>query len=178
MVRTPEGDRRIPTAEVRAKTDEVVRGAKTEMEKVRAICEYVVRNVRYASLSFGAGRYQPHAAAEVLANQYGDCKDKATLLEAMLDAVGFSAAPVLLKSNWEIDTGIPSPLQFDHVISFLKVGEQQIWLDSTGAVTPSSQPRPGVCANGAARQGDGSVRTRGLTRSELAHAEQCRLLYE
>jgi len=54
----------------------------------------------------------------------------------MLDAEGFFAAPVLLHSHWDIDPSIPSPLQFDHVINFLKVGEQQVWLDSTGAVTP------------------------------------------
>src|SRR5712671_5916132 len=101
MVRTPEGDRRIPTAEVRAKTDEVVRGAKTEMEKVRAICEYVVRNVRYVSLSFGAGRYQPHAAAEVLANQYGDCKDKHTLFASLLNALGIKAYPALISTTHE-----------------------------------------------------------------------------
>jgi tetratricopeptide (TPR) repeat protein len=131
-----ERNRRIPTAEVRAKADEIAHGAKTDLEKVHAIYDYVARNVRYVSLSFGVGRYQPHTAAEVLANQYGDCKDKATLLEAMLDALGFSASPVLLHTHLEIDPGIPSPLQFDHVINFLKVGEQQIWLDSTGAVTP------------------------------------------
>src|SRR5712671_1505085 len=130
MVRTPEGDRRIPTAEVRAKTDEVVRGAKTEMEKVRAICEYVVRNVRYVSLSFGLGRYQPHAAAEVLANQYGDCKDKHVLLAALAQAIGFRAYPALISSSRKIDSEVPSPSQFDHVITVIPVGQEWLWMDS------------------------------------------------
>jgi transglutaminase-like putative cysteine protease len=47
-------------------------------------------------IDFGVGRYQPHAAAEVLANQYGDCKDKDTLLEALLRAKGFTTAPALI----------------------------------------------------------------------------------
>ena len=60
---------------------------------MRAIYEFVSGQTRYIGIDFGVGRYQPHAAAEVLANQYGDCKDKDTLLEAMLRAKGFSPRP-------------------------------------------------------------------------------------
>src|SRR6185503_5830364 len=52
----------------------------TPDEKIQALYEYVAKNFRYVSLSLGQGRYQPHAASDVFANEYGDCKDKHTLL--------------------------------------------------------------------------------------------------
>ncbi|HYL86511.1 MAG TPA: DUF3857 domain-containing protein [Candidatus Angelobacter sp.] len=139
-----EKDRRAPTTEVKAKADEVVRDAHSDLEKVRAIYEYVAKNIRYVSLSFGQGRYQPHFAAEVLAHEYGDCKDKATLLESMLDAEGIKAWPVLLQTNWDVQPDMPNPLEFDHVISYLRVDEKDIWLDSTLGVAPFEYLLPQV----------------------------------
>ena len=62
----------------------------------------MARNVRYVSISLGVGRYQPHSASDVLQNGYGDCKDKHTLLSAMLRAEGIQSYPVLIGSarNW------------------------------------------------------------------------------
>src|SRR5271166_7016917 len=71
-----ERARRQPDEAIKAKAAELVRGKTDDMEKVKALYDYVSRNVRYVSLSFGLGRIQPHAASEVLANGYGDCKDK------------------------------------------------------------------------------------------------------
>ena len=116
-----ERERRAPTAEVRAQADEIVRGQTNDLDKIRALYEWVSRNIRYVSLSFGVGRYQPHAAAEVLQNRYGDCKDKTTLLEAMFEAEGFHGLPVLINSKAEIDPDVPTPLQFDHAITFISL---------------------------------------------------------
>ena len=106
------------------------------MEKVRALYEWVSRNIRYVSLSFGVGRYQPHAAAEVLENRYGDCKDKATLLEALLEAEGFHGVPVLINSKADIDPEVPTPLQFDHAFTFVSLDGHDYWLDPTIGVGP------------------------------------------
>ena len=131
-----ERERRIPTTEVRAKAEEITRGAKSDLERVQALYEYVSRNIRYVSLSFGLGRYQPHAASEVLTNQYGDCKDKATLFEALLEAIGLHGAPALISTESDTDQVVASPLEFDHAISFLEVDGREIWLDSTAGVAP------------------------------------------
>jgi hypothetical protein len=87
-------------------------------------------------LSFGLGRIQPHAASEVLANGYGDCKDKNTLLAALLDAEGFHSTSVLIGSKTKLDPDVPSPSQFDHVITRVPVDGKEIWLDSTPGVAP------------------------------------------
>ena len=81
-----EKGRSDPTPEIRAKTQELIQGRATELEKIAALYDYVAKNIRYVSLSFGLGRYQPHSAADVFKNQYGDCKDKHTLLASMLQA--------------------------------------------------------------------------------------------
>jgi tetratricopeptide (TPR) repeat protein len=131
-----ERERRILTPEIRAKADEIARGQQTAEAKAQVLYYWVSQNIRYVSLSFGVGRYQPHAAAEVLANRYGDCKDKTTLLEAMLDAEGLHAYPALVNSKADVDPEIPNPMQFDHAIAFVRIGNKDVWLDSTVGVSP------------------------------------------
>jgi len=131
-----ERERRIPDESVKKEAETLVKGKSDNMAKVKALYEYVSRNIRYVSLSFGLGRIQPHAASEVLANGYGDCKDKNTLLAALLDAEGFHSTSVLIGSKTKLDPDIPSPSQFDHVITRVPVDGKEIWLDSTPGVAP------------------------------------------
>src|ERR1700740_1206441 len=112
-----EKDRRAPSPEVRAKAQELTKGLDTQLDKVEALYDFVALNFRYVSLSLGVGRYQPHAASDVLHNQYGDCKDKHTLLASMLEAEGLHASSVLINSSRKLDADVPSPSQFDHVIT-------------------------------------------------------------
>src|SRR5208337_458737 len=131
-----EKDRRQPNDAIKAKAAELVQGKTSAMDKVKAFYDFVSRDFRYVSLSFGLGRYQPHAASEVLANGYGDCKDKNTLLAALLAAQGFESTSVLIGSQHKLDPDIPSPSQFDHVITRVPVDGQEIWVDSTNGVAP------------------------------------------
>ena len=131
-----EKDRRAPSPEVRAKTEELTKGLNNDLDKVQALYDYVAKNFRYVSLSLGLGRYQPHASSDVLHNQYGDCKDKHTLLASLLEAEGMHASSVLINSSRKLDPDVPSPSQFDHVITMLPMGKQEIWMDTTSEVAP------------------------------------------
>ena len=131
-----ERDRIVPDDKIRAKAQELVRGRASDKDKAAALYEFVAKNFRYVSLSLGQGRYQPHAAADVLANEYGDCKDKHTLLSSMLIAAGLRAYPALMNSSREIDADVPSPGQFDHVISAIPLGSETLWADTTAEVAP------------------------------------------
>src|ERR1700754_3876889 len=115
--------------------------AKTEYDKIRAIATYV-QNIQYISIQTGLGRgggYRPHSSIEVFAKSYGDCKDKANLMRAMLTVVGIDAIPVSIysgdpnyvRANW------PSPQQFNHCIIAVKVS------DSTQASTVIQHPKLG-----------------------------------
>ncbi|PYU21251.1 MAG: hypothetical protein DMG32_21050 [Acidobacteria bacterium] len=79
-----EASRITPTPEIKARAEEITRDAKSDDEKIRLLYNYVATKFRYIGVDFGIGRYQPHAAAEVLANGYGDCKDKHTLLAVLI----------------------------------------------------------------------------------------------
>jgi len=131
-----EQGRTDPTPEIRAKTDELIQGRATDLDKIQALYNYVSKNIRYVSLSFGVGRYQPHSAGEVFANQYGDCKDKHTLLAAMLQAAGIPSDAALISYTRKIDESMPSPSQFDHMITAVPRGNELIWMDSTAEVAP------------------------------------------
>jgi tetratricopeptide (TPR) repeat protein len=131
-----ERSRIAPDEKIRAKAEELVRGRTTEKDKIEALYEFVAKNFRYVSLSLGQGRYQPHAASEVFANEYGDCKDKHTLFSSMLIASGLRAYPALMNSSRKIDTDVPSPAQFDHVISAIPLAAETLWADTTAEVAP------------------------------------------
>jgi tetratricopeptide (TPR) repeat protein/transglutaminase-like putative cysteine protease len=131
-----EKGRTDPTPEIRAKTQELIQGRATELDKIAVLYDYVAKNIRYVSLSFGLGRYQPHSAADVFKNQYGDCKDKHTLLAAMLQSANIPSDAVLIPFSRKIDPDIPSPSQFDHMITAVPIGDELIWMDSTAEVAP------------------------------------------
>ncbi|MFZ0796877.1 MAG: DUF3857 domain-containing protein [Terriglobales bacterium] len=133
-----QGERMTVDDSVRKKADELTKGADTPTEKARRLYDFVARNVRYVSISLGVGRYQPHSASEVLQNGYGDCKDKHTLFSALLRAEGIQSYPVLIDSSRKLDADVPSPAQFDHVITAARLGTGTglTWLDTTPEVTP------------------------------------------
>lgn len=128
--------RAVPTDALRAQADEITRNAKTPEEQIAAIYTFVSTRIRYVGIDFGIGRFEPHPAAEVLANQYGDCKDKDTLLEALLHARGFTTAPALIGVNVDMIPDLPSPDLFNHVITTATLPSGQIWMDATPGFSP------------------------------------------
>lgn len=131
-----EADRTQPDAEVKAKVAEVTAGKTTDEDRVRAVYGYVSSQIRYIGVAFGVGRYQPHQAADVLANQYGDCKDKHTLLAAMLRALGLKPDAVLIGAGIRFNQAVPSPAAFNHLITHVVVKDEPVWLDATTEVAP------------------------------------------
>ena len=124
------------TPAIRAKAEELTKGLTSDDAKIRALYDYVATQFHYISLSFGIGRYQPHAAEDVLENEYGDCKDKHTLLQALLKAAGYDAYPALINSSRKLDPDVPSPAQFDHVITAVPRGNTLQWMDTTTEIAP------------------------------------------
>ncbi|MDQ3819893.1 MAG: DUF3857 domain-containing protein [Acidobacteriota bacterium] len=127
--------------QITAKARELTASAKTELEKIQAIGRFV-QNLQYISIDIGVGRgngYRPHSASQVLAKSYGDCKDKANLMRALLKAVNITAYPVTIylgdptyvREEWA------SPTQFNHCIVAVKVG------DETQAPTVVQHPKLG-----------------------------------
>jgi len=124
------------TPPIQAKADALTKGLTTDEDKVHAIFDDVALHIHYVGLDFGIGRYQPHHADDVLSNEYGDCKDKHTLLASLLKAAGIEAWPALISSSRELDPDTLSPAQFDHVITLVPLGGKLLWMDSTEEIAP------------------------------------------
>ena len=148
-------DRIEPTPAVRAKAAELTKGMTDDGAKLRALYSFVSTQYRYIGIAFGIGRYQPHAADDVLTNSYGDCKDKHTLLASLLQA-GITLYPALINSSFRLDSDVPSPAQFDHVIEYLPQGKGKdaVWLDTTleiapfGYLVPRLRDKPALVMSG------------------------------
>ena len=79
-------DSHIAGADVSVLAHRLTIGKQSRNEKDQAILEYLDKEVRYTGIEFGEAAVVPHSPTETLAHKYGDCKDKATLLVAMLRA--------------------------------------------------------------------------------------------
>ena len=88
--------RRVATPEIKQKVAELTAGISDPLEKIRALAAFTQRQIRYAAIEIGIGGHQPHAAGDVLGHRYGDCKDKATLLNTMLQEIGIDSYNVMI----------------------------------------------------------------------------------
>jgi len=88
---------------------------------VRAAYDYVVRNTRYVGLEFGIHGYKPYRVTQVLARRFGDCKDKASLLIALLREMGVEAELVLVRTRrgGRLDREPASLAVFDHAVVYV-----------------------------------------------------------
>lgn len=115
-------ERRENTPEIQAQVTSLTSNAKTTLDKIDAITSYVQRQIRYVAIEIGIGGWQPHMAGDVFKNQFGDCKDKATLLATMLKDAGIDSYYAVA----QIDRGIiqpqfASPGVFNHVILAIRL---------------------------------------------------------
>jgi hypothetical protein len=114
-------DRLLPTPEIAAKATELAGGKTDFYDKTEVIAEFVQKQIRYFAIEVGIGGYQPHAAGDIFHNRYGDCKDKATLLTAMLSTVGIHGALVMVDDRrGVVDPDAPS-IVGDHVIAAIEI---------------------------------------------------------
>ena len=100
---------------------------------VRAIYDFVVSQTRYVGLEFGIHGYKPYRVDDVLRRRFGDCKDKASLMHALLEAVGIDSRLVLLRMKrlGKIAEAPASLAVFNHAI--LYVPGLDLWLDGTAS---------------------------------------------
>jgi len=105
------------------KAQELSAAAPDTFSKIRALAEFAQKDIRYVSIQIGIGGFQPHPASGILANRYGDCKDKSTLLAAMLKAIGIDSHFIVIHT----DRGTVTPespvslYSFNHVILAIRL---------------------------------------------------------
>jgi len=92
----------------------------------------LAKEIRYTGVEFGDAAVVPHTPAETLKQKYGDCKDKSTLLVAMLRSADIPAYVALLNVGRREDVvkDLPGMGRFDHAIVFVP-GSPDLWIDAT-----------------------------------------------
>jgi hypothetical protein len=113
--------RRDSNPAIHQKVLELTNGISEPLAQMQALTAYMQRNIRYFAVEIGIGGFQPHPASEVFAHQFGDCKDKATLLSTMLKEIGIDSYYVLVDDFREgVHPEYPST-HFNHVILAIRV---------------------------------------------------------
>jgi hypothetical protein len=108
------------TPEIKAKVDEILKNAKTEMDSVSLLTHWVADEVRYSGISMGCGEgYTLHKGEMTFADRCGVCKDKAGMLVTMLRAAGFQSYAAMTMAGSRIDY-IPAD-QFNHSVTVVKL---------------------------------------------------------
>lgn len=149
-------DRLTASPEITAKATELTEGKTDFYDKAEAIGDFVQGKIRYVAIEIGVGGYQPHPADDIFRNKYGDCKDKAALLSAMLSSVGIHGALVMVDTERgvvdpeapsivgnhmigaiEIPAGYQSPKM--HAVVTASTGKRYLIFDPTWDETPFGQ---------------------------------------
>ncbi|MES2533938.1 MAG: DUF3857 domain-containing protein [Pseudomonadota bacterium] len=128
-------DRSRPTAGVTALAQSLTKDITDPREKAKVLYDWVRTNIRYVAIFLGRGGWQPHAVDDIVAAGYGDCKDKATLLGALLEGAGIASTPVLVNagnSYWMSE--LPTVQSFNHMITY--VPALDLYLDATERWAP------------------------------------------
>jgi transglutaminase-like putative cysteine protease len=123
------------TDSIRRLATEVTSGVTGDAAKVRALDHWVAKNIRYVAVFLGHGGLIPHPADQVLANRYGDCKDHAVLMEALLAAVNIQSTTALVNSGIAYtlaEVGSIGPP--NHAITY--VPSLDTYVDSTDRFSP------------------------------------------
>ena len=129
----------VPDDSIRKAARSVLERGMTDIEKVRAIHGLVVTGTRYVGLEFGIHGFQPYKVTQVLARKFGDCKDKATLMIALLREAGIDSELVLLRTRrgGRIEPAPASLAVFDHAIAY--VPKLDVYLDGTAEFSGTAE---------------------------------------
>ncbi|AMM24665.1 hypothetical protein AX767_10130 [Variovorax sp. PAMC 28711] len=125
------GDPTRPTEHVAALARDITQGQTDRRAQAKALYDWVRLNIRYVNVVLARGGFVPRPLDTILANGYGDCKDSAVLLGALLRAVGLESTPVLINagnSYWAPEPGAVEA--FNHMITY--VPTLDMYLDATG----------------------------------------------
>ncbi|MFA6383841.1 MAG: DUF3857 domain-containing protein [Candidatus Omnitrophota bacterium] len=118
--------------DIKQKVFELTAGAPGDEARLRAIHSFCAQKIRYVAVEYGEAGYEPHQAADIYKNKYGDCKDQAILLVTMLKEAGFTAWPVLIpaRDSFNMNPDFPAML-FNHCIAAVSWEGKIVFMDPT-----------------------------------------------
>lgn len=123
------------TPEIQALADKLTAGIGDPRKQAETLYDWVSTHITYEQIVLGAGGFVPHAASQVLATRFGDCKDHVMLLQALLAAKGIASSPALISISptFELPKAA-TPYTFNHVITYIP--KFHMFADSTAQYAP------------------------------------------
>ena len=110
------------SSEIKQKASTLTASASSQLDKMRALAQFVQHDIRYVAIELGIGGWQPHPAADIFKNHYGDCKDKATLMRSMLREIGVDSYYVVINTErGSVTPETPAHKAFNHAIIAVKL---------------------------------------------------------
>ncbi len=102
-------------------------------KQITSIIEFVQTHIRYSGNEYGIYSHMPRSPEVVIKNRFGDCKEKAVLLNEMLKLINIEAFPVLINTSLgnKILQKNPAINSFDHCITVFKYNNQLYFIDPT-----------------------------------------------
>lgn len=108
------------TPKIKKKVDEILVGAKSELDSIAKLTHWVADEIRYSGISMGKGEgYTLHKGEVTFRDRCGVCKDKAGMLITMLRAAGFKSYPAMTMAGSRIED-IPAD-QFNHSVTVVQL---------------------------------------------------------
>jgi hypothetical protein len=134
--------RREASPEIKQQVVTLTGAVKTPLAKMQALSAFMQNEIRYVGIWFGIGGFQPHAAPDVFKHRFGDCKDKATLMSAMLKEIGIESYYVIIHTERGGVTSTTPPHlgSFNHAILAIQLPEG---LSDSSLVATLQHPRLG-----------------------------------
>ena len=151
--------------EIKQKVAALTQSGSSQLEKMRTLAAFVQREIRYVAIEVGIGGWQPHPAGDIYSHRYGDCKDKATLMKAMLHEIGINSFQVAINvERGAIMPSTPAHRGFDHMILAVQLPDDLndpsliatvqdsrlgriLFFDPTDEITPFGQINGALQAN-------------------------------
>ena len=135
-----------PDENLKKITDSLCVNKKTDKDKAQAIYMWVQNHIKYVAFENGLEGFVPRQAADVCSKRYGDCKDMASILTAMLKLSGLDASFTWIgtRSIPYSYKEVPLPVTDNHMISAVKIDKSWIFLDATDPNCIFGMPTSGI----------------------------------
>lgn len=126
----------LPESE-KQKIAEMTKSAKSDLEKIKILYDYLGQKTRYVSIQLGIGGLQSFPVEEVVKTGFGDCKALSLYMIAMLHAVDIEAYYIIVNTDdRDLLSEYPSISQMNHVIVEARSGADTLWLECTNPSVP------------------------------------------